>query len=188
MKDKIRPIYSELQGILHQAPEKDQSIYNEDKRLWEKFNELLDSLKTITNDGSYESSKLVPIHGDGYSYVSGQMYRTNISGLILKLHGTYFSDERPPFSGPEPANVTQTQFAAQSQNVSVEVAVQIGMDLQKALEKAETPEEKSFIEGLKSKIGTVKSYADFLLLVVSTAQAYGITLENIEKLFKGVLN
>lgn len=41
IKNKVRPIYSELQGMLSQAPKVDEYMYRDQKELWERFNYLL---------------------------------------------------------------------------------------------------------------------------------------------------
>jgi len=183
MKNKIRPIYSELQGMLSQAPnEKTNNLGSSDDELWNRFNALVNKLEEETKDDSFKDFIINPKlsdwgNGRTSPYVTVVTYRGKISGLISRLHGTYFVDEPAPFSGQPGVVVSQTQ------NVSVEILIQLGADLQKALDKTETPEEKTFIEAVKDKVGTVKSYIDFLLLVTSMAQQYGVTLDKIKHLF-----
>lgn len=184
---EIRPIYEELQSLVSQAPEKGNYLHKSEQPLIDRVNELIGNLIAITQDDSYKSSEMhIQWDEGGYFTYSAITYRGILHGLISKLHAKFFTSEPAAFSVVPSTVMTQT--ANQSQNISIEIAVQLGEDLHKALEKAETLEEKNFIEELKLKIGTVKSYVDFLLLVVSTAQAYGITLDKIEKLFKVVIN
>lgn len=180
MKSKIKPIYGELKGVLSEAPKGGQLLHEPYHSLWERFNKLVGKLKEITEDEDYISYQLKPRHMENWGWcVESDEYRAKVNSLITRLHATYFDQEPEPFSGI-PTNVTNV---SQSQNVSVQVYVELGMQLQAATKKAETPQEKSFIEGLKDKISTVKSFVDFGLLMATLANQYGITPERIKTLF-----
>lgn len=182
MQDKIRPIYSELKGILSQAPSSSGYLHNDRRILWERLNELIKNLLEITQDEQFNSLIIQPAFtGDGETTVTIDEYRTKVSGLISRLHGTYFAIEDEPFSGKPSTIVSQT--STQSQNVSIQIYVELGMQIQKALEKADTPAEKSLVEKLKSQIMTVKSFVDFGLLLNSLASQYGISAERLKAIF-----
>ena len=100
--------------------------------------------------------------------------------MISKLHGTFFSEEPEPFSGWPSTIVTQTN----NQTVTTQLYVQLGIDLKTALDKAENENERSFINVLTKKIGTVKNYIDSLALAITTANQFGITVDRIQALFR----
>ncbi len=179
MKDKIRPIYSELKGILSQAPDRGDILYDDKRDLWERFNKLVENLKIQAANEDFSDYILQPRHTEYGEMLSVDTYRAKISGLISRLYGTYFADELEPFTGV-PSSITNV---SQNQNVSVQVYIELGMQIQSALDKAESPQEKSFIEGLKDKVSTVKSFIDFGLLMTSLSSQYGITPERIKTLF-----
>ena len=113
-KEEIRPIYTELQGILSQAPvigkypdEVSSSISDV-----EYFHTVLDRLSKIL--GEDLSHYRVGTMNDG-QYFRISEYRQKISGLISYLYGAYFKDEKEPFSGSPHTVVTQNQKQAQSQ-------------------------------------------------------------------------
>lgn len=186
MRDKVRPIYSELQGILSQAPDnKGHSLSKSDSELWDRFNSLVDMLADTTKDESFKDFKITPQsqtweNGHNHVYVTVQTYRTKISSLISRLHGSYFSDEQAPFSGQPGLAITNNN----RQEVNVAVTIQLGIDLQKAMDSAKTQEEKGFIEAVMEKAATVRSYIEFLVLVLNLANQFGITPERVLALFK----
>lgn len=175
----IRPIYSELKGILSQAPNVDKYLYSQEKALWERFNSLLNKLSVLTKDESYKEFILEPNMVNRFPNLSAAVYRGKVSGLISRLYGTFFTQELEPFSGSPSTVVTQTS----NQTVTTQLYVQLGIDLKSALDKTENINEKSFIGVLTEKIGEVKNYIDFLLLVIGTAAQFGITLDRIGTLF-----
>lgn len=181
LNDNIRPIYEELQGILSNALSQTDYLHSEEKSLWERVNKLCEKLSEITEEEDFMDFKIEPRYNDGYPTVSGNLYRGKVSSLISKLFGTYFSKEDKPFSGSSPKTIM-----TQNTSVDIQLYVQLGAELQNALSKAKTVEEKSFVEKVKEKIGTVKTYVDFLLLIVSTAQQFKIDLGRIMALFERV--
>jgi hypothetical protein len=95
MKDKVRPIYFELQGYLSQAPaQKDNVIF--ESQVWIQHNITIDELETVTSK-KYERYRLHPESSQyGSDAISIQAYRTILGGLISRLHGEYFPDEVSP--------------------------------------------------------------------------------------------
>lgn len=179
MKDKIRPIYQELKGMLSQAPVGGY-IHESEKSLWERSNQLAEKLVEITKDEDYKSFFINPKYDEhGYTTMSISLYRGKISGLISKLFGSFFSEEAEPFSGSPSTVISQNN----NQVVTTQLFVQLGIELKTALEKADSENEKSFINKITEKIGLVKNYIDFLLLTLSTAQAFGIGLDRVLVLF-----
>lgn len=181
MKDELRPIYSELKGLLFNAPSKGDIIYNEQKNIWEKFNLLVDQSKSISKDEYFETFRIVPTpsHGGG-SHLYAQTYLSNLSGLVSRLHGSYFSDERDPLLPPDSSpKISQVN----TQNVSQNIVIEFAMQLQTAANNAKTPEEKAFIEKIKDGLGTVDKFKDIILLIIRIASECKIPLERIGTLF-----
>lgn len=180
MKEQIRPLYSELQGYLSQAPENDGGSLHEEST-WGQFHTTIDELNNISGK-DYNKFKVQPqpmASGRG-SYVLVSQYRTKLSGLISRLYGEYFSDESAPFSGMPSTVITQNQH--QSQNVQILLEIQSIIDQKLAETKDET--EKSFLQKIKTKLSSVKSVGELISLILSTGTALGLTLEQIYKLFK----
>lgn len=67
----------------------------------------------------------------------------------------------------------------------MQLYVELGMQLQAALEKATTSEEKSFIEDLKDRVATVKTFVEFGILMTTLATQHGINLERVKAIFGG---
>ncbi|GEM_PF-5123843 len=180
-KKKIRPVYKELKGLMGNAPT--VGAYSHiPKPIENRFNALVEEVKKLTNDDKYSEYMLHPTEGINGNIVSVITYRSMLNALIMRLQGEFSIEEQDPFGGT-PQNV-MTQTSTQNQNVNIQMMVQLGFDLKTALEKAETPAEKSFIEAIKDKLETVKSYTDFMLLVLGLANQFGITPEKIMHLFK----
>lgn len=135
MKDKIRPLYSELHGYLVEAPlATDVSSY--DTILVENLNKLIDKISAITTE-KYERFKVRIISArttlPGYSTPADfqiQEYRSHLSGLIANLHGQFFSDEPPPFSGMPNTVINATQMQSQSVDIQLILTIQSKIDEQ----------------------------------------------------------
>ena len=100
MKDKIRPIYFELQGYLSQAPTRESGLIFED-RVWNQHNQTVDELEEISSK-KYTRYRINPnvINWNGVNRpcITSQVYRTILGGLISRLHGEYFPDETSPIN------------------------------------------------------------------------------------------
>lgn len=181
MKEQVRPLYSELQGYLSQAPgeaSRQTEFYEESN--WGAFHSTISELNTLTGK-NYDKFKVTPLHaGGGSQFVRVTEYRTKLSGLISRLHGEYFSDEREPFSGMPSTIITQTQN--QSQNIQILLEIQSVID--KNLTTVEDPTEKSFLQKIKDSLSSVKNITELLNLILATGSSMGLTVEQISKLFK----
>ena len=112
MKEQVRPIYSELQGYLSQAPARDKGLIFE-ASIWEQHNQTIDELNTVTGK-NYDRYK-VEVRSIDWNrtmrrVIDSQSYRIKLGGLVSRLHGEYFSDEPPPFSGMPSTVITQHQI------------------------------------------------------------------------------
>lgn len=98
MKDKVKPIYFELQGYLSQAPEREKGLIFE-KEVWTQHNKTIGELEEITGK-KYDRYRINPESTDWNGVmrqcITCQAYRTILGGLISRLHGEYFPDEISP--------------------------------------------------------------------------------------------
>lgn len=186
MKNTIRPIYSELQGYLSQAPEATsgrERIYD-DTSLVDQLNSSIDELQQVSQK-DYSRYKEV-IRSTGWNgsmqrYFDLLSYRSKLGGLISRLYGEYFSDEIAPFSSMPSTviNQHQSQNQFQSQNVVLELHERIISEIPK---HAEGTKERSFLEKLKSSLSTVKNITDILAIALKLGGEFGLDPATIHKL------
>jgi len=179
-KEDIRPLYSEIQGYLSQAPdtnEKTQVL--RDKNLWEHYNQTINELNMVTGE-NYDRFKVEPQRSQLGLYLYPTTYRGKIGGLISRLHGKYFSDEPVPFSGMPTTVINQSQ----TQNQSIQMLLEINDLLHEKLSKAESgSKEKTFLEKIKGSLSSIKNVSEFVLLLITTAKSMGITIDQLIALF-----
>ena len=93
LKQKIRPIYSELQGYLSQAPNADKPEATiGDKSLWEQYNRTVGEFSQISGK-DYRNFLIEPIQGSYKQFIRINTYRQKLGGIISRIHGEFFSDE-----------------------------------------------------------------------------------------------
>ena len=178
-KETIRPIYSELQGYLSQAPQTDRTdraVRLAFRGILEHFNNTIDQLNEVS--------------GEDYSRFKEEIggepnplpYRTKLSGLISRLHGEYFPDEQPPFSGMPSMVVSQTQ--QQNQTFQVELVLEIQSKIDEQLHKLDAEDKRrGFLEKVKGALKSVRNATELIALLLKTGQESGLTLEQLLELF-----
>jgi hypothetical protein len=184
-KDAMRPIYAELQGYLSQAPTLDKYvIYSAE--VWQHANGTIDELSRISGE-DYSRFKITPERdGAGSQRIQIDTYRTKLSGLISRLHGEYFADEHPPFSGmPQTVNILSQQ---QSQTVYIQMIVDITEQVTRSeADFKEGTKERSFIDKvkslLKSGMGGITSTAQLILLILNIANQCGLSVADMQRIF-----
>ena len=180
-KEEIRPIYSELQGCLAQAPmktDKIRTIYAE--RLWEQYNQTVDELSGIS-EKDYNRYKIIPEAGHSRPFVDIDDYRGKLGALIARLHGQYFHDEATPFSDMPSTNIHVNQ--QQSQSVQIEIAIEMTELITKKL--SEVPagsKESSFLEKVKGTLRTIRTVPQLIMLLIATAQEFGLSIDQLKDL------
>jgi len=184
MKEKIRPIYNELQGYLSQAPDKDKG-YIFQKEVWEQVITTIDELNEIS-ESNFDKFKPLPKsiswNGTMKQVIDSDNLRLKLNGLINRLYGQYFSDEISPFSGAPGTNIQMNQ--QQNQITQVQILLEIQSMIDRKLNETTDPKEKNFLEKIKSSLSSIKNISELLSLILSTGLSMGLTLEQIEKLFK----
>ncbi len=176
-KEAIRPIYSELQGYLAQAPDEGST---RDMGVWGDYNETIKELNSLT-EKSYDKFNLTPTRGGGGSqYLMYDVYRGKLGGLIARLHGEYFSDEPAPFASMPSTIINQTQ--SQSQSVQVKILLEMNDLINEKLGKAEG-KEKTFLEKIKAGLSTVKNAGELITLITAAAKTVGIPIDQLASIF-----
>lgn len=187
-KEKIRSMYSELQGYLSQTPIAEKGYEHiDDDGFTDNLNAIIQELNTSTgNDYSRSSLKkkyYSTDRGPEY-YIRVAEYRNKIGGLISRLHSEFFKDEPPPFSGMPNTSINVTQDQRQSQSIALEIAIEMGSLIGSKIEKYEkgTPE-RAFLEKLKEKLVSIKSVSELVLTIFGIASSVGLTLDKIKTIF-----
>lgn len=183
IKEKIRPVFQELQGYLSQTPlpkNTDDTIYDDNS--WNQVNGCIDELNTITKK-DYSKFKIVPENGyGGGHFLKVFVLRQKLGGLIDKLHAEYFLGDERPFSSKPSTIFTQSQSQKQSVNVTMVLQIQ-----EKVIEKLNDPNissiEKSFLEKVKEGLSGVKSVMDIINLILVSAGSVGLAVDGLMKLF-----
>ncbi|MBU1046874.1 hypothetical protein KKH36_03805 [Patescibacteria group bacterium] len=183
MKEKIRPIYSELQGYLSQAPEPipGRETTSNGVEIVEQLNSSIEELEEISGDDYSRYKENIKITKSGSTrYFDLLSYRSSLGGLISRLHGKYFSDENPPFSGMPSTVINQNQ--SQITYVQVLLEMQSKID-SKIPEYEEGTRERSFLEKVKSSLSGISDINSLVVLILKTAKDLGLTLEQIFSIF-----
>lgn len=184
MKEQIRPIYSELQGYLSQAPAGDKGLIFESS-IWEQHNQTIDELNNVSGE-NYNRYKVevksIDWNGTMRRVINSQSYRIKLGGLISRLHGKYFSDEPPPFSGMPSTVITQHQIQNQSVHVQILLDIQSKID-EKLREHKEDSKEKTFLEKIKGSLSRVGDIVELVGLILRTGKELGLSIEQVLKMF-----
>jgi len=182
-KEKIRPIYSELQGYLSQAPNNEQYYTLYSPKVWGLVNQGIDELISVSGE-DYDRFKIVSKTGrqEGQECVELDTYRTSLGGLISRLHGKYFSDEPAPFSGMPSTVISQTQQQNQSVHVQMLLEVQSKID-QKLAESAEGTKERTFLQKVKNSLSSIKDVAGLITHLMNMAKECGLSVDDLKNLF-----
>ncbi|OHB60659.1 MAG: hypothetical protein A2167_04585 [Planctomycetes bacterium RBG_13_46_10] len=181
-KEKIRPIYHELQGYLSQAPDEKGArdvIY--DSAYWEQYNSTIDELNNISGN-NYDRFKISPVQGQAGLRVVICTYRSKLSGLISRLHGEFFSDEPAPFSEMPTTVISQSQ--QQSQSFQIQMLLEIQSKIDEKLPKFdEGTKERKFLEKVKSSLASIRNIAGLISLLLKVAKECGLSIEDLRNLF-----
>jgi hypothetical protein len=182
-KIELRPDYTTLQGYLSQIQKKQGNLgveYDEVAIEYQKqLKKIIDRLTAVT--GNEYSEFEVPLYGVNNPHSSCRqkmemdIYAFKMSGLILRLYGQFFYDERNPLDGTPSTVITSNQN--QSQQVDVRLVLDVSNKIDEKLKITENEIEKSFLQKMKGGIENVKNYADLIKLVTSTATEVGLAVE-----------
>lgn len=182
MENKVKPIYSELQGYLSQAPLADKAHYLYDSPLWEQLHRCIDELNSITSK-DYSKFKVNVIQDDSGPHIITHEYRSNLNGLIMRLHAEYFSEEPSPFGGSPKMIVSQTQQQSQTAQIMMIMNFQSLID-KKLYSSKLNDKEKTFLERIKAKLPLVSSVAELISSILSIAKDLNLDINQVSKIFK----
>lgn len=180
MKEKIRPIYFELQGCLSQAPKGENWFFA--NAVWEHYNAVIDELSNVSGD-DYSNYKVNPKNYSGGPSVDVLDYRNKLGGLIARLHGKFFRDEPAPFSGMPNTIITQNQQQNQSLQVQILLEIQSKID-EKIPQFPENSKERGFLDKLKGSLSSVKNVTELILLLLKTGKDAGLSIDQILGILK----
>ena len=181
MKDKVRPIYHELQGYLSQAPREGYAIFK--RSTWEQINQRIGELKDITKK-DYDGYKMKELETtqSGQQCMGSEDYRANLAGLISRLHGEYFFQEPPPFAGMPSTIISQQQTQNQATHFQILLDIESKID-EKMKAYPDESGERTFLEKVKASLSKVSNVTELPIVILKTAKDVGLTIEQLSKLF-----
>ena len=177
--ERTRPLYSEFQGYLSQAPASGYFPSPVFESLRKSLEETIDELNIATGK-DYNRFKLLNTESREVS-----VYRSKISGLISRLYGTYFSFESPPLSGHPQTIINQHQIQKQNQSQAsiIGVILDVRDKIDEKLITVEDPQERSFLEKIRDGLREVHNVLELIQLIVTAAKATNLTLDKITSFF-----
>jgi hypothetical protein len=179
-REHIEISYRKLIGLLSELPR--AGGYVNDSRVWGLYNKIVEGLESDSGK-KYTEFKLEPRPGDDYIMVDTM--RATLSTLIHAVNAEFRLEKSTPTFGGGPSTViTQSN----NQDVSVEVVQSLVLDIQAQLvakehEYKDGTAEKTFISKVKAGLKTVKSTAELMTLVLTTASTLGLSLHQLAALF-----
>jgi hypothetical protein len=184
MKEKIRPLYSELKGYLSAVPEKETVYDTTATSICDQLNGTIDQLISITGR-EYNRFKINPRNerwNSSYrTLLSVIDYKNKLSGLINNIQGEFFSEEQISSTG-QPSTIINTHLT-QSQSQSLSVALELQEKIISEIPKHEEgSKERNFLEKLKSALPTIKTVTDVLSNALIIGADLGLDPATIHKL------
>jgi len=180
MKANVRAVYSELIGYLSQTPKpQNTSDLFANNAPWKQYNEAVSELSNLTKE-NFDRFKIRPEYLNDDEIVHIITYRQALGGLINRIHGTYFLDEPPPFSGTPQTIISQSQHQNQSVQMLFDFQSKIDEEIQKV---SGDPKKEGFLRKCKEKISHAKDVTDLLKLLINTAKQFNLTLADLMSLF-----
>lgn len=179
-KEKIRPLYSMLQGFLSQTQQTQQPnecIYIES--IWNRYNQALSIIQKET--GVELEIFKVQVQQDsfgrkGTAFVRIIEFRQALGGLIAFLHGKYFSDEPAPFAEIPSQVINASQQQNQSITVQMVLEIQSKID-EKIKEYEEGSKERNFLQKCKNSLSSITSWFSLITQIKKLAQESGLNIE-----------
>ena len=176
-KEKLRPLYLELQGYLSQAPSLSDkgALHIYDKFIWEQYNGTIELLQEISGK-DYNRFIIFPQGAsDRAKGISRIVYRQKLGGVINLLYGEYFSEEQAPFSEGPNTIINQNQQQNQSFHIQMLLDAQSKID-EKIPSYKEGTKERKFLQKLKNSLSSVSNVVQLLGKCISVAKELGIDM------------
>ena len=161
----------------------------ERKNIMTEFNRAEKEIKSFITHQPNNVNLLYTVYKDlngPNSLKPGQFVKVNnfkiqASGLISRIYGKYFADEKNPLDGSPSTIINTTQ--TQNQSIKVEIAVEMTeLISQKILEHKEGSTERTFLEQIRDGLKTGKNIVELINLILSTGSQLGLTTAAILQL------
>ncbi|MGH2613212.1 MAG: hypothetical protein ACRDFB_09240 [Rhabdochlamydiaceae bacterium] len=175
LKQEIKPIYEELQGYLAQCQNENGYIWN--SAIWNQIYNCIDQLNQITHNDFNRFKPIIIDDHQNEDHIEYHEYKSKLNALIMNLHGRYFQDDSTPFSGAPNMVISQTQ----NTQITMIMDVQTLIDKQLFGNNLE-PDERSFLEQIKANLSGIKSVADLIALILSTANQSDFDIHKLTKI------
>lgn len=180
-KTKIRPIYSELQGMLAQAPvltSPDEHFSS--KAVWEAYNTTIDDLERIMGT-SLKKYKISPITEGVYRpVVEVADYRQKLGSMIAYLYGSFFNDEAAPFKEMPATSINVSQN--QTQSVLIHMLLDVSGQVERGIaQHGEGTKERTFLEKVKSSLSNVQDAAQLIKMLLQIGAELSLSAKDILK-------
>lgn len=185
MKEKIRPVYLELQGYLNQLSQLGDKSSIRTRATWDNYHSAISELNSIAGCNYDKFKLLIDVSpgnfGQSYNYVDLTNFKFQLGGLIMKLYGKYFFEERNPLDGTPSTVINTTQN--QSQSVQLEIVFEMTELITQKLDKynKDTPE-RNFLEQVKEGVKAGKSITELINFILTTGTNLGLTAATILQL------
>ena len=180
IKEKLRPVYQELNGLYSSSPTPDKQTTISDSPFWEYYHSIIDEIEEITCK-KYNKYRMSVTHVDytGGDFIHVITYHQKLSGLISRLYGEFFSTELNPLTNGPSTQTTINQIQSQSQNLVIDLK----QTIEEKLPNMKDSNEKNFLTTLKDKLTGIKNVTQLIKTIISTARDFGIGLEQAVSLF-----
>ncbi|MFC1810380.1 hypothetical protein ACFLZH_02675 [Patescibacteria group bacterium] len=180
IKEKLRPVYQELNGLYSSSPTPDKQTTISDSPFWEYYHSIIDEIEEITGE-KYDKYRMSVNRTDypGGDFIHVITYHQKLSGLISRLYGKFFSTELNPLTSEPSTQTTINQIQSQSQNIVIDFK----QTVEEKIPKTTDSNEKNFLTTLKDKLTGIKNVTHLIKTIISTARDFGIGLEQMINLF-----
>jgi len=184
-KEKIRPVFEELQGYLQRAGALD--VYNHE--IWQHYHRVIALLNELSGE-DFSRFRITIIPPNPYQHVSlpehmdpGE-YTAKLTGLIRYLHCKYFRDEPSPFSIHLPTIISRAE--TRNQSVQMQMIVELTEQLTRNRARfTEGSKERDFIDKVKGPLQSAgsgcTSVAQLILLLLNIAKECGLSVDDLQQ-------
>lgn len=178
MKEKIKPLYEELKGMLSAMPEENLIL---DKGISEKYNATVSKIsglipEIVASEYLIQSEFISLQFGGGDQRINKNHYKMKLSALLGQLRGRFDFDSA--------VNTSGGHTFIQNQTVSVEFVLNLQEKIIELIEKQEKgTAERTFLEKVKESIASIKNGTDIVKTVLVEANKAGISLEKLVSIF-----
>lgn len=183
-KEDLRPLYSELQGYLSQAPNFEKPSYDaiSDESIWQQYNESVNLISKISEE-DFSRFLITNIEGGSTGkFIRLISYRQKLGGLISSLHGKYFFDEAAPFSTGPSTIISQSQQQNQAVHIQMLLEIQSKID-EKIHSLQEGSRERSFLQKFKNTLSSISNVTQLISQLIKMSKEFGLSIDDISRIF-----